>query len=341
MKFKSIIKRSIYLGYYLKKLETKEFKVLLNQISKDYDLTKPRIILDAVLSVYKYNIGLMDYFIFKFFEKNSEEREKWVGTGYKYEFDLWASPKSSRSILENKLEFYKAYRPFIKHTYCTLGDLDLQNEKAMQVLNNKSGKIVVKNSFGQCGLGIEVLLCENYDLNSLVSYMKANNLNIAEEFIIQHDEIDQLSSSGVNTIRMITVINKDGDVDILGARIRITINNHIDNLAAGNLACSIDLDTGKINGEGIFKDIRKKSLSRHPITNKYLVGYQIPMWHEVIKYTKEIAKYHPENRSVGWDIVVTSDNIDLIEGNHNWCEILWQVPVNKGLKDILEECRYA
>jgi len=28
---------------------------------------------------------------------------------------------------------------------------------------------------------------------------------------------------------------------------------------------------------------------------------------------------------------------DSIEGNHDWCKLVWQLPVNKGLKSMLED----
>jgi hypothetical protein len=34
--------------------------------------------------------------------------------------------------------------------------------------------------------------------------------------------------------------------------------------------------------------------------------------------------------------VVTEQGPGLIEGNHDWCKLVWQLPVNKGLKPILE-----
>ena len=333
----STIKRSIYLGYYLKKLDLKEFKRYLNHASNESNTSKSKLVMDAVNSVYKYNIGLMDYFIFKFYNKRPEDREKWVGTGYKYEFDLKSNPKETREILQDKLAFYDAYQPFIKHLYCTIEDLEEKNERASKVFNNKSGKIVVKDSLGQCGWGVEVLRAEDYNLDSLLSYMKNKGLNMAEEFILQHDEINKLSPSGVNTIRMITIINKEGGVDFLGARMRVTVNSYVDNLASGNVACSIDLKTGKIDGDGVFKDITKVSpISHHPVTKTQFKGFQIPMWDDVLKLTKEIAAYHPENRAVGWDVVLTDNGPDFLEGNHNWCEILWQLPINQGLKQVLE-----
>ncbi len=87
--------------------------------------------------------------------------------------------------------------------------------------------------------------------------MKSKGYNLAEEFIIQHPQISQLSDSGVNTVRIITQLDKKNEVDILGARLRISVNNHVDNLASGNIAAAIDLNTGKVNGPGIYSDITK------------------------------------------------------------------------------------
>ena len=45
-----------------------------------------------------------------------------------------------------------------------------------------------------------------------------------------------------------------------------------------------------------------------------------------------------QNRSIGWDIVITPEGPGLIEGNHDWCKLVWQLPVGRGLKLLLERC---
>lgn len=333
----NVLKRSLYLGYYLKELDTKRFTHFIKQASSETNRPAWHLIADSVASVYKHNTGLMDYFLFGFYKKSDEERKKWVGTGYKYEFDLKTNPKNSRKILENKIEFYKAYRPFIKHKWCTIDDVWNQTEIALNIYNNKSGKIIIKNSRGQCGKEVEVFNTAEYDIHSLYVYMRTKGYDLAEEQIRQHPGINRLSPAGLNTVRMFTMVNNAGKTDILGARMRISVNNHTDNLAAGNIACPVDIKTGIISGKGVYSDIAKEPVSHHPVTGEALEGFQIPRWDEVIRLTHELARHHSENRGVGWDLAITEDGVDCIEGNHNWCKILWQLPVNQGLKHVLDQ----
>lgn len=329
--------RTKYLGYYFKQLDRPTFQRFFKHVQVEKKMSKISLWSDIISAVYKYNIGLMDYFTFRFYDKSEDERNKWVGIGYKYEYDLLMSPKKSRDILEDKIKFYQAYEPFIKHANCTIDDIKSGNDKARNVFNNGSGKIVVKDALGQCGWDVEVVLAKDCTLVSLAEYMTSKSFNLAESFIEQHPDINALSSSGLNTVRMITHIDSQGKAVFLGARMRISVNSHVDNLAAGNIAASIDLKTGKICRPGVFSDITKPEVTKHPVTGVELVGYQIPFWKEIIEVSEKIALHRPENRGVGWDIAVTKDGPDFIEGNHNWCKILWQIPDNEGKKYILEQ----
>lgn len=332
-----LISRTKYLLYYFKELDWDKFKNFFAFVKTKNRKSSWSLWVDIISSSYRYNIGLMDYFIFRFYEKDAVERQKWVGTGYKYEFDLKMNPKNTREILENKIKFYETYTPFIKHAYCTLEDILANRENVAQVLHNASGKVVIKDSLGQCGWDVEIVKASEYTPQRLADYMKSKGFDLAEEFIQQHEVINQLSPTGLNTVRMITMINNEGGVDILGARMRISVNNHVDNLASGNIACPIDIETGKINGKGVYSDITKEAVTQHPVTGVNLIGFQIPMWEDIVKSTTEIALYRPENRGVGWDVALTPNGSDFVEGNHNWCKILWQIPVNQGLKHVLRK----
>jgi hypothetical protein len=167
--------------------------------------------------------------------------------------------------------------------------------------------------------------------------MKKNNYGLVEEFIHQHPELNKMSPSAVNTIRVITQISNDGSVDILGCRLRISINSSVDNMAAGNMAAPIDEHTGEVSGPGVFGDVSKEERFIHPVTGVKIPGFKIPFWNEILEMVKQAALKHPQNRSIGWDVVVTEKGPGLIEGNHDWCKLVWQLPVKKGLKPELDQ----
>lgn len=333
-KFK-FFKRFTYLVYYVKQLDTKKFFHFLNYVKKTKKRSSIAILSDAIYCVFKYNTGLMDYFIFKFYEKDAKDREEWGGTGFLYEYHLIMNPKTTRNILANKIDFFDAYGPFVMHATCTISDLEIANEKALKVLNNPKEKIVVKDALGQCGWDVEVLSAKDFTVESLCKYMKDKGFNLVEEFVEQHPELKALSATGLNTVRIITQLNKNNEVEILGARLRISVNSHVDNLASGNIAAPVNIVTGTVEDTAVYSDITKREVENHPVTGMSIIGFQVPLWQESIDMVKRAALHRPENRSIGWDVAITATGPELIEGNHNWCKILWQLPVKKGLKKTL------
>ncbi len=331
-----MIKRFIYFGYYIKKLDWKKFWLFLNYASKNCNKNKISIILDCFASVFIYNISILEYFQFRFFEKNKAERTTWAGTGYMYEYQLKMNPISERDILDDKTKFYKVYHDFFVHQVADLNALKENPKIGEKLLSNPSGKIVLKVADGKCGVAVEILNTKDFDFSSLITFMEKNKFDLVEEFIIQHPKLNQLSPSAVNTVRIFTQIDKNNKVILLGSRQRISVNSSVDNMAAGNIAAPIDELTGIINGAAVYSDITKIDQQNHPITRIDILGFEIPFWKETLEMVKEAALLHPQNKSIGWDIVITEKGPGFIEGNHDWCKLLWQLPEKKGLKFLLE-----
>ncbi|MBC7381818.1 MAG: hexapeptide transferase [Bacteroidia bacterium] len=331
-----MIKRILYLAYYFKELDKSKLNKFLTFASNTTKKSKASIWLDMVRSSITYNISLLEYFNFRFYEISEKEKLTYAGTGYMYEFQLKMNPKETRSVLEDKLTFLKEYGTFVKHSFASLNDLQKDKKTGDRMLSNTSGKIVLKDSRGQCGNGIEVRKSNELNADTLVARLLETSNDFVEEFVVQHSKLMELSPSGLNTIRIITQINKKNEVDILGCRLRITINSPIDNMAAGNIAAPIDEISGKVTGPGVYSDITKKDEYFHPVTGIEIVGFEVPFWPETIKMIKQAALKNVSNKSIGWDIAITNNGAELIEGNHDWCKLLWQLPVKKGLKPVLE-----
>ena len=252
-----------------------------------------------------------------------------------YEYQLKMNPDVSRGILDNKVQFNKYYQDYLVHRVADLQELKNNPEAVYDMLNNPSAKLVLKSVDGKCGAQVEIRNCSDFDRQSLIEYMEAQEYGLVEEFIQQHPDLDRLSPSAVNTVRVITQLDDKGKVNILGCRLRISVNSPVDNMAAGNLAAPVEETTGKVSGPGVYSDITKADQEYHPVTNVRINGFQIPYWDAILEMVKKAALLHPQNRSIGWDVVVTEKGPGLIEGNHDWCKLLWQLPVKKGLKPEL------
>jgi len=282
----------------------------------------------------RFNISILEYYQFRFFELSEHQKSEWAGTGTMYEFQRRANPSETRGLLLDKRKFYKAYRKFFRHEMHDLLDLRRTPQTAIDLLA-KSHKLVFKKATGSCGADISIRLVNEMTAAQLIEYMERGGFDLVETFIEQHAHLNALSPSAVNTVRIFTQISKERGYEVLGCRLRISIDSPVDNLAAGNMAAPIDADTGVVNGPGVFSDYTRKAAEVHPVTGVRLVGFQVPYWSEILEMVREASLLHPENRSVGWDIVVTNDGPGLIEGNHDWCKLVWQLPVRRGLKKLL------
>ena len=292
--------------------------------------------LDAIGAAFRYNISLMDYFYFRFYSLDKRERGLWAGTGFLYKYQLRMNPMGAREVLIDKQRFLKHFSPFVKRGFAGLKELKAGPELAKSLLSNPLGKLVLKGARGQVGAEVEVVNCNGLDQQKLIKLMESGKYDLAEEYVVQHPSLMELSPSGLNTLRIFTQLHH-GQVEFLGARLRVSVNSAVDNLAAGNLAAPVDLETGQVSGPGVYSDITRIDEAFHPITGKPIEGFQIPFWKEALEMARQAALYTPENRSVGWDIAITNNGPELIEGNHNWCKLLWQLPVKQGLKEMLNK----
>lgn len=149
---------------------------------------------------------------------------------------------------------------------------------------------------------------------------------ISSEFIYQqkvrqHPDLVRLNPSSLNTMRIDTFIDRDGNVDVISGFLKMSTNNQpVDNSTTGGCGVSIDLKSGnlgkygysklKINGVGL--------LTEHPVTGVRFEGYHLPMVDEAKNLVLKAAVLMPGLRLVGWDVGFAEDGPILIEGNSDY-----------------------
>ena len=280
-------------------------KKISKKINKNYIL----IILDMIRAGIKYQAGYYDYQEFEFYNLNRKQRKTYLTRGKNNQIIKKFNDKSKFYLIDNKENFYRGYKKFIKRDWILLNG---KNFDEFEDFLEKNKTAIVKPVDGEGGKGVEKI--ENINLNQnriLYEKLVKNKQNIVEQCIIQHKELNELYRGSVNSLRMFTFY-KDGRVYFLQAILKIGNGGVVDNFSSGGMYAYID-ENGYVYTEAI--DREDNIFAEHPISKHKIVGFKVPMFEEAVELVKEAAKVVPEVRYVGWDVAISENGPMIIEGN--------------------------
>lgn len=222
------------------------------------------------------------------------------------------------SFFHNKYLFNTMFHDFIHREWLYLPNssrLDIE-----EFLKNNS-EFLIKSCTDTQGNGIFKYTSSEVDLDNFLAEYKDKPV-LMEAFIQQHPTLAAINPSSVNTVRLIAV-KRGTTVRFLGAGLRCGgAGQFVDNFHHGGAAYPIDLETGIITGRGA--DLAGNPLLCHPTTGCIMPGLQIPHWNMLTNMIHEAALRSEHIGYVGWDIAITPDGVELIEGNTNYpgCNII-------------------
>ncbi len=213
-------------------------------------------------------------------------------------------------ILNNKDKFNSFFKEFVSRKWIVGKKM---TRKEFEDFVFGCDKIFVKPLDDMEGHGIHLLdLTE--DLEKLYNELVGKDI-ILEEAIIQSQGMD-LGNKSVNTVRVLTATDPIGRAYVISAGLRAgTGNAIIDNFSAGGVLYEVDPATGVVDHKGVQG--KNFDVIYHPGTSKCMLGFRIPNWKKVINSVTQAAEMLPQCRFIGWDVAITNDGIELIEGNHN------------------------
>lgn len=301
-KIKYLIKRIMQMDY---KNMFKIAKKISKKINKNYIL----IILDMIRAGIKYQAGYYDYQEFEFYNLNRKQRKTYLTRGKNNQIIKKFNDKSKFYLIDNKENFYRGYKEFIKRDWILLNG---KNFDEFEDFLEKNKTAIVKPVDGEGGKGVEKI--EDINLNEnriLYEKLVKNKQNIVEQCIIQHKELNELYSGSVNSLRMFTFY-KEGKTYFLQAILKIGNGGVVDNFSSGGMYAYID-ENGYVYTEAI--DREDNIFAEHPISKHKIVGFKVPMFEEAVELVKEAAKVVPEVRYVGWDVAISENGPMIIEGN--------------------------
>jgi hypothetical protein len=200
-------RRFVYFGYYIRQLDWQKLDKFMRHIRDELGWSKLRQWIYIVGDSLRFNISILEYYQFRFFELSEQQKGEWAGTGAMYEFHLHANPPATRGLLLDKREFYKAYKKFFRHELHSLDDLKREPETIEKLLANNQ-KLVFKDATGNCGTGVSIQDVGELSPGALVEYMESERFDLVETFVEQHAALNALSPSAVNTVRIFTHIGE-------------------------------------------------------------------------------------------------------------------------------------
>jgi hypothetical protein len=145
-----------------------------------------------------------------------------------------------------------------------------------------------------------------------------------QERLRGHPDLEQLSGTPfLQTIRLMTIVDPDGEPIILQAMIKLIVgNNATDNYDAGrsgNLLAPISLNDGTLGPARVVRPGEGATdIEAHPDTATELSGFSLPCWAETCALVKRAAVDFLPLRTIGWDVALTPDGAFMLEGNVWW-----------------------
>ena len=246
-----------------------------------------------------------------FFKLSEAERKNTYTKRRAYALSPRFNPDADRHLCLNKVAFNRFFAAYVRRPWLYCREA---SEADIRAFIDAQPRILVKQVEAMQGQGIREL-DKTADAAPLARQLAGQNV-LLERWIEQHPDLC-FGGSSVNTIRVTTVRDQERTVHLLKAVLRCGVGSSIvDNFTAGGVVYPLDLETGVIEGGGTRKHcLAEGQILVHPGTELSMTGRAIPFWKETLEMIREAAVKIPNLRLIGWDVAITPDGPELVEGN--------------------------
>lgn len=292
---------------------------------------------DMIWCIFRYSIGYLDYRVFGFAMIKGKNRRTFMNMNDNLSISHKLNDREYFHIFDNKSEFDEHFNEYIGRAFIDLSSCDAA---ALKEFCKGKQTVFAKalNQFGGEGITKETLTADT-DYDELYNRLKANGQLLVEETIVQHEQMNRLSPSSINTIRMVTLLH-DGKVHFMYALVRMSNgSNCVDNICSGGMYVSIGSDG--IIRKPAFCDATGKYYDKHPYTKTVFNGFEIPMFAEAVEMCKKAALVCPHVGYIGWDVAITPTRPVLVEGNtlpsYDMCQNYGHIDNKTGIRPKFKE----
>jgi hypothetical protein len=137
---------------------------------------------------------------------------------------------------------------------------------------------------------------------------------LLQSLVQQCKAIAAFNPPSVNTLRILTLYTRTGEVIVIAGCMRFGVGNScLDNWSAGGVATGVDVQRGILMA--FAYDKRGNRFTKHPTSGVAFGGFAIPMWDQVLALARRTQSAFPFYRLLGQDIAITDAGPTVIEIN--------------------------
>lgn len=317
-----------YIAYIKKVFE------LCKELSNEIGISTWRVLFDYFHCFLKHGTYIRQYTIGDFWKYSDYQRKKMLTYPRMVKMMNKLNNPDYIHFLNEKVDFNKFFSELVHREWLYIKDV---NEDEFEAFVKRHGIVIIKPVAGVEGGGVRKFKYTEHpeiNLKQLCTELQTEDV-LVEEVIKQHPGM-VFGNSSVNTIRTMTIIDKQGNGHVVKAMLRAGVGDtDVDNYAQGGSIYEIDIETGVVCSRG--KSKAGANHIKHPGTDIIMLGYQIPNWEKVIETSCKAAELLPQVGIVGWDVAITESGTDMIEGNHNPDYELYEYLGSNGYYEVFKK----
>lgn len=269
-------------------------------------------LLDAAACYLRYGCDEVQYGEGGFYRLSRAERRNTYTKQAAYALSPRFNPAEDAVLCKRKEQFNRFFAAYVRRPW--LSGRAASAEEVRQFIADQP-RILVKDAHAMQGQGVYELDRAAASPETWAARLAGQDV-LLEGWIRQHPALD-FGGHSVNTIRLTTVRDRQGTVHVLKAVLRCGVGYSIvDNFTRGGVVYPLDLERGVIEGPGARKHaLADGPVAVHPGTSIEMTGRAIPFWPETLAMIQDVAARIPGLRLIGWDVAITPDGPELVEGN--------------------------
>lgn len=290
-----------------KSKKLKEIYEISRFLKRNYFLVFADIIQSKIL----FKSTPSDYKLFKFYELSLKQRKTFFTAGLNKVIITKMNDPKYLDYFTDKVKFNNIFKKYLGRDW--LFNKEMTPDDFMAFIKDKKS-LIYKPSDMSAGEGVEKIDLTNKDTATLYALLYNKGTGLIEDFIIQHPLLATLSDRAVNTLRIITITDRE-KCHIVYTALRMGYGGITDNLYGGGIVAAVSQEgvvcTNAYNMKG-------DEFSHHPITGTIIKGFKLPFWEETTQLMKQVYNIVPQIKYVGWDVAITPIGPVLVEGNSRY-----------------------